>query len=37
MGTAGNSETFSEQRIAAMTDEEILALPATVRQRLLTG
>jgi hypothetical protein len=37
MGTAGNGETFSEQRIAAMTDEEILALPATVRQRFLTG
>ena len=37
MGSAGNQDTFSEQRIAAMTDEEILALPATVRQRFLTG
>ena len=37
MGTAGNGEVFTDQRIASMTDEEIMALPASVRNRLLTG
>lgn len=37
MGKAGNGEVFTDQRIASMTDEEIMALPATVRQRFLTG
>ena len=37
MGTAGNGEVFTDQRIASMTDEEIMALPATVRKRFLTG
>jgi hypothetical protein len=37
MGTAGNGEVFTDQRIAQMTDEEIMALPPTVRQRFLSG
>jgi hypothetical protein len=37
MGTAGNGEVFTDQRISQMTDEEIMALPPTVRQRFLSG
>lgn len=36
MGSAGNEDPYSEARIAAMSDEEIAALPASTRARILS-